>query len=224
MPEGLPVLHRKAAINCLGLGVVDYGAALTLQHRLRDERIAGSVSDTLLLLEHPPVFTCGRSASPDEFLVPQDALKARGFAIHAIERGGKTTYHGPGQLVAYPIVSLAERGIGVREYVALLEDCIIAALAEIGLSGARRPGHPGIWTEGRKIAALGVHVKQGVTVHGFALNLRPDLQHFTYIVPCGIADAGVTSIHAELGHSPAMQAAKDIVARHFRAMFGYGEP
>jgi lipoate-protein ligase B len=202
------------------LGVLPYAEALVRQRRLREEVITRAAPDTLLLLEHPPVFTCGRGASPDEFLVPPDTLRERGFEVVDIERGGKTTYHGPGQLVGYPVLDIRARGIGVREYVARLEQCLIDTLAGWGLSAGRRPGYPGVWPGGRKIAALGVHVKQGVTLHGFALNLDPDLSHFGFIVPCGIQDAAVTSVKAELGWAPSMGEAKLAVAFHLQRLLG----
>ena len=208
-------------LRALDLGLAEYPETLALQHRLREQRLSGAVEDTLLLLEHPPLFTCGRGSLPQEFLLPQQELQARGFGIHSVERGGKTTYHGPGQLMGYPIISLQERGLQAREYVALLEQCLIDSLADFGLVSARRAGYPGVWVQERKIAALGVHIKQGVSIHGFALNLNPDLNHFAYIVPCGIPDGTVTSMQAELGRSPAMAVAKASVEHHLRRVFGY---
>lgn len=209
------------ALDTHDLGLAGYPETLALQHRLREQRVGGVVGDTLLLLEHPALFTCGRGSSPEEFLVEPRVLQARGFGVHTVERGGKTTYHGPGQIVGYPIISLQERGLQAREYVALLEECLIDALSQMGLPAQRRPGYPGVWTEGRKIAALGVHVRRGVTIHGFALNLHPDLSHYQYIVACGLEDAVMTSVNAEMGRSPDMDRAKHIVEQRFRRTFGY---
>jgi len=221
-PEGrAAVKHPRDALDAVDLGLAGYAETLHLQHRLRDQRVGGSVGDTLLLLEHPALFTCGRGSSPEEFLVPIGVLETRGFGIHTVERGGKTTYHGPGQLVGYPVISLQERGLQVRDYVALLEQCLIESLSDMGLASKRRAGFPGVWNEGRKIAALGVHIRQGVSIHGFAVNLNPDLSHYQYIVPCGLEDAPVTSVSAALGHNPDMARAKSIVEVRFRQVFGY---
>lgn len=188
-----------------------------MQRDYRQRRTSGACLDTLLLVEHPPVYTCGRGSSPQEFLTSPDVLRRSGFGVHEIERGGKTTYHGPGQLVGYPIVSLTQRGLSVRQYVALLEQCLIETLQEMGLEAVRRPGNPGVWLGPRKIAALGVHIRQGVTMHGFALNLNPDLSHFSHIVSCGIEDATVTSVLVELGRCPSMSDAKASVVARLRA-------
>ena len=203
------------------LGLIDYGEALALQRDLRERRLAGRASDTLLLLEHPPTLTLGRRSAAEELRAPPEALQAQGFQVHEIERGGRTTYHGPGQLVGYPIVSLRELGLGVPQFVGLLEQCVIDFLGEVGLRAERRQGFPGVWVGGRKIGAIGVHLKRWVSIHGFALNLCPDLAHFEAIVPCGIPDAEVTSVEAELGRCPPMAEAKRSMGEHFRRLFGY---
>ena len=205
----------------MDLGLVDYGEALAFQRDLREQRLEGRAPDTLVLLEHPPTFTIGRRSDDGEFVTPRPALEAQGFAIHEVERGGRTTYHGPGQLVGYPIVSLRELGLTVPGYVSLLEDCLIGLLGGLGLSAERRPGYPGVWVHGRKVAAVGVHLKRWVSMHGFALNVRPDLSHFAAITPCGITDAEVTSVYLELGEAPPMELVKRRIGDELSARLGY---
>ncbi|MBM4406737.1 MAG: lipoyl(octanoyl) transferase LipB [Chloroflexi bacterium] len=215
MPSGV--------LSVVDLGLKEYGEALTLQRALREERIAGRVDDTLLLLEHPPTITLGRRAAAKEMRLPEAELKAQGFGIWQIERGGKSTYHGPGQLVGYPIVDVRARGLSVPRYVHLLEEAIIAYLGSVGQPAARREGYPGVWVNGNKIAAVGVHLKQWVSIHGFALNVDPDMRHFETIVACGIGDAGVTSMARELRRDFAMSDVKAAVARSLSETFGYGK-
>jgi lipoate-protein ligase B len=197
--------HSVRTLRAIDLGLRPYAEALAL------------------LVEHPPVVTLGRRSQPRELLLDRDALARQGIELHAIERGGKTTYHGPGQLVGYPILGLRDLGLAVPRYVALLEHVLIEYLASLGLQASRRPGYPGVWVSGRKIGAIGVHVKRWVTMHGFALNLAPDLRHFQTIVPCGIDDAAVTSVAAELGRAPAMADAKREIAQRFQQAFGYAQ-
>ncbi|MEE9285784.1 MAG: lipoyl(octanoyl) transferase LipB, partial [Dehalococcoidia bacterium] len=193
-------------------------------HQIREARLSGRAPDTLLLLEHPPTITFGRRSGAGEMLMPREELVRQGFEFHEIERGGKATYHGPGQLVGYPIVSLRELGLDVPRFVRLLEQTLMDYLAGVGLSAQRRPGFPGVWVGGRKIGAVGVHLKRWVSIHGFALNLCPDLKHFEAIVPCGIEDAEVTSVEAQQGRSRrwgGMAVAKEGVAKSFSRAFGY---
>ncbi len=204
------------------LGLIDYGEALSLQRRLREERLEDKRADTLLLLEHPPTITLGRRSTQEEMVTPPEQLRAQGFEVHEIERGGKITYHGPGQLVGYPIVSLRDMGLGVPKFVGLLEQSMIDFLGDLGLQTGRRQGLPGVWANGRKIAAIGVHLRRWVSIHGFAINLYPELSHFEAIMPCGIPDAEVTSVKAELGSYPSMDEAKTLVTEHLRRLLGYG--
>lgn len=170
--------------------------------------------DTLLLLEHAPVYTAGRRSLPEHVIGKLDA------PLIEADRGGQTTYHGPGQLVGYPIVSLEEMGWGPRRFVAAIEQSLIAALAELGVAAWREDGLAGVWTEGGKIAAIGLKVARGVAMHGFALNVSTDLRAYNAIVPCGVADRPVTSITELLGRAPDVRAAAFAAAEALGAAFG----
>ena len=207
----------------LGLGgdLVDYREAWDLQHRLHAEVVAGTAPDTLLLLEHAAVYTAGKRTELHER--PLD-----GTPVIDVDRGGKITWHGPGQLVGYPLVRLPE-AYGVVDYVRRLEQALIDTLAELGLTTGRVAGRSGVWLAAdpatgrpeRKIAAIGVRVAGGVTMHGFALNAEPDLAAYDRIVPCGIADAGVTSIAAELGTSPALTSLAYVLLPHLERLLAF---
>jgi lipoyl(octanoyl) transferase len=179
------------------LGRISYSAALALQGELVEKRKQGLISDQFLLLEHPHVITLGRNGRAEHLLAGPEALRRAGIEFHRTDRGGDITYHGPGQVVGYPILDLRAWRRDVVAYVRGLEQVIIEALAEFGLRAGRVPGRTGVWIEDRKIAAIGVHVSRWVTSHGFALNVSTDLSYFRYIVPCGLA-APVTSM-AEMG-------------------------
>lgn len=186
------------------LGRAPYREVHALQRRLVDERAAGSIGDQLLLLEHPPVLTLGRHSDPSHILAGEAELAARGIEVERIERGGEVTYHGPGQLVAYPIVHLHERDLLLRPFVRALEAALVATCSALGVTAARRDGHPGCWCEPdgpapRKIGALGLRVERGVTFHGIALNIAPDLRDFALIDPCGMPGVASTSIALERG-------------------------
>jgi lipoyl(octanoyl) transferase len=203
------IRSQQAAIDVRQLGTVDYRTAWQLQRDLADARVAGG-SDTLLLLEHPPVFTAGRRTEPHE-------RPADGTPVVDTDRGGKITWHGPGQLVGYPIIGLAEP-LDVVNYVRRLEESLIKVCGDAGLDTTRIEGRSGVWVPGsagrpaRKIAAIGVRVSRATTLHGFALNCDCDLGAFGQIVPCGISDAGVTSLTAELGHRVAVDEVRAAVA------------
>jgi len=184
------------------LGRQDYETAHALQKRLVAERADGTIPDQLLLLEHPAVLTLGRHSDPSHILASEEALAERGVAVHRVERGGEVTYHGPGQLVAYPIIAVAQRGLLLRPLVRALEAALVATCASFGVSAARRDGHPGCWCDPeaaapRKIGALGLRVERGVTYHGIALNVSVDLKDFELIDPCGMPGVVSTSIDAE---------------------------
>jgi lipoate-protein ligase B len=181
------------------LGSIEYADAVRLQNELAEQRLLEEIPDTLLLLEHPPVVTLGRRGTLEDVYVSEADLKRRGIALESTTRGGLVTYHGPGQLVGYPIVKLRARGLTVPCYVRALEQSIIDALREIGIAARIDEGHVGVWTAAGKIAAIGVAQRRGVTLHGFAVNLQPDLSHFALINPCGIGDLGVTSAQDILG-------------------------
>lgn len=185
-------------IQVIALGTVDYTTALDLQRRLCQERRDGvRTEDLLLLLQHPPVVTLGRGTRATSLPQSPELLRARGFTVVEVERGGDVTVHGPGQLVGYPIFDLAHHRRDLHWYLRTLETMLIDALAPLGIVGRRRDGLTGVWVGERKIASIGVHVKQWVTFHGFALNVTTDLRLFDPIVPCGIAGVEMTSIARE---------------------------
>ena len=207
------------------LGRVEYGEALGLQRTLVEARRSGKIGDTLLLLEHPPVITLGaRSRGARTNVVASgDALDAAGVAVHETGRGGDVTYHGPGQLVGYPILDLRPDRQDVHQYVRDLEEVLIRAIARFGVEGVRVPGLSGVWVgaEGReaKVAAIGVRISRWITSHGFALNVTTDLTHFQLIVPCGIADRGVTSLEHLTGHAVPLADAEDAIVDAMRQVF-----
>ncbi len=187
-------------LTVVGLERMGYGDALELQRRLARERIAKTQTrDLLLLVEHPPVITLGRGFRPENLPTPREFLDARGIEVFEIERGGDITFHGPGQLVGYPIVDLTEHKQDLHWFLRQIEESLIRALATVGIEAGRNPPHTGVWTGGRKIASIGIHVKQWVTWHGFALNVTTDLTYFDLIVPCGIPNVQMTSVTRELG-------------------------
>ncbi|HSI79853.1 MAG TPA: lipoyl(octanoyl) transferase LipB [Solirubrobacterales bacterium] len=188
-------------------GLVPYDGARRAQHALAEARQRDAVGDLLLLLEHPPVYTRGRRATDAELPMGEDWYRAQGIEVTDTDRGGRVTYHGPGQLVAYPIVSLRAAALDVPGYIGLIEEAMIAALGDWGIDAQVIDGLTGVWTEGdpppggeaRKIASIGIHVSRGVTTHGLAINVNNDLQPFEWIVPCGIEAVRMTSVAGELG-------------------------
>ena len=225
-------MQRAAPIVGQWLGRIGYRDAWTLQKELVDARVAGSIEDRLLLLEHDAVLTLGRQADETHVLASPRELRRRGIELIRVERGGEVTYHGPGQLVAYPIIRLGDRGILVRPLVAALEAAMIETCAQLGVEAFRRDGHPGCWVEGRagaaprKIGALGLRIERGVSYHGIALNIDPDLRDFDLIEPCGMPGLISTSIAEELGRSAeppttaAVERAGSIFAAAFAAALG----
>lgn len=186
-------------VAVVGLGRMGYGEALELQRALAQRRIDKTLDrDLLLLVEHPPVITLGRSFRAGSLSTPREFLAAKGVEVFEIDRGGDVTFHGPGQLVGYPIFDLNEHKPDLHWFLRQLEQALIVSLAEFGIAGERREGYTGVWTGGRKIASIGIHVKQWVTWHGFALNVTTDLSYFDLMIPCGIPDVIMTSIHREL--------------------------
>jgi lipoyl(octanoyl) transferase len=195
------------------LGRVPYGEALELQRALARDRIAGVIpEDLLLLVEHPAVVTLGRSSNAAHLVAPAGLLAARGVEVYEVERGGDVTFHGPGQLVGYPIIDLKRHRQDLHWYLRQLEGALIDALSTVGIPATRRPSLTGVWTTtGRKIASIGVHARDWVTWHGFALNVTTDLSYFDLIVPCGIAGVEMTSVARELGHEPPQDVAAAVV-------------
>ncbi len=201
------------------LGRIGYAECHALQQRLVEARQAGRIGDVLLLLEHPPVLTLGRAAKKEHILLARPLLEARGVEVHEIGRGGDVTFHGPGQLVGYPIVDLKPDRQDVRRYVASLEETMIRIAAEHGVAAGRVAGLNGAWVGNRKIGAVGVRISRWVTMHGFAINVSTDLSFFDLIVPCGIRDKGVTSLERELGRAPTMASVEEQAARHFAEQY-----
>lgn len=201
------------------LGVAAYSDVLDLQERLFELRVEARIPDTLLLLEHKHVFTLGRNADRENVLEPFDKLRGEGVEVEETGRGGDVTYHGPGQLVGYPIVGIKDAGIGLSEYVSLIEDSIIAVLSGYGLHAGRDGRNRGVWIGNAKIAAIGLRIRKHVSIHGFALNVSPDLTMYSKIIPCGVPDADVTSMQKE-GCEAGMSDVKSKVAGELCAMLG----
>jgi lipoyl(octanoyl) transferase len=231
---------HSSVISLVQLGVLDYADGLRLQRRLVALRKSGQIGDVLLLLEHTPVITLGRNAKSANVLASTEALAARGVEVFECDRGGDVTFHGPGQLVGYPIFDLrgynssqlsalgsqshpSRKTLGVVDYIRRLEEVLIRSCADFGIPTKRVAGLTGVWTEtdpAAKIAALGVHISRSVTSHGFALNVHTDLSYFNFIVPCGIAAKPVTSMQRELGRELDMNAVAQSVSRNFGSVFG----
>ncbi|UCC75275.1 MAG: lipoyl(octanoyl) transferase LipB [Gemmatimonadota bacterium] len=202
-------------------GLTDYGEALALQRRLANARVSGELADDILiLLEHPRVITLGRGAQGANVIRSRDMLELAGVEVHEVERGGDVTYHGPGQLVGYPIVDLTHHKRDLHWYLRQLEEVLIRAIAAFGITGIRVPGYTGVWVRDRKIASIGVHVTRWVTFHGFALNVSTDLSDFDLIVPCGIEEVQMTSVEREAGRAWKLDEAAAQVARSFGEVFG----
>jgi len=200
-------------------GLVPYAPAWDLQKRLAAELAAGTGQDTLLLLEHPPVYTLGRNSLAEHILVSPDELARHGATVERNDRGGEVTFHGPGQLVAYPVIKLGPEERSISRLVDNLEQAIIDTLGDYGLPGERVPDQRGVWTRGRKIASLGLTVKRWVVTHGMALNVAPDLSYFTLINPCGHPETVMTSMERELGRAPDLAEVGDCFARRFARHF-----
>jgi len=207
--------------QCLlrNIGRIGYADALDLQHDLHSKCVAGEIPGILLLLEHDPVITMGvKSSSEGNVLAGPEALKRQGVELVKTDRGGDVTYHGPGQLVGYPIVRLRELGGDLHGYLRMLEDTIIETLDAFGLKGERN-GPAGVWVGDRKVCSIGIAVRRWVTYHGFALNVDPTMPHFQLINPCGLASEKITSLAELLGKAPEMAAVREVYARSFVKVF-----
>lgn len=221
----------SAELLVVRCGLVPYEEAAVAQRWLRDAREEGAAPDVLLLLEHPPVYTRGRRSGDEELPMAREWYEMQGIEVCDTDRGGRVTYHGPGQLVAYPIVSLRPYGDDVHEYVRRLERVAIGALGEHGVAAGTIDGLTGVWTEGeppgsaagageaRKIGSIGVHVSRGITTHGLAINVDNDLQPFEWIVPCGIEGCRVTSLSRELGAEQDLEGFADTVVARFGEVY-----
>ena len=203
----------------LRLGRIDYDEACRLQRDLCRQRLDGEIADTLLLLEHPPTITIGKSGQPANILVGRDELERQGVSLFFTDRGGDVTYHGPGQLVVYPIVDLRERNRDVHAYVRDLEEVIIRTLSRFGVAGNRN-SHAGVWVAEKQIAAIGIAIKRWITMHGIALNVTPQRGHFSLINPCGLPGVPVTSIQDLTGRDTSIDHAAAVAVAEFASVFG----
>lgn len=209
------------ALEVRRLGVVPYGEALALQRALVDERRAGRIPDRLLLLQHPPVITLGvrPDSSRAHIVATSERLEELGIDVHETGRGGDVTYHGPGQVVGYPILDLRPDRCDVHRYVRDIEEVMIRVCADYRLQARRIPGLTGTWIGAEKIGAIGIRISRWITSHGFAFNVSTNLDHFRLIVPCGISNRGVTSIERATGRAVTVAAVEDSVIRHFAHVF-----
>jgi lipoyl(octanoyl) transferase len=202
------------------LGSLPYADALALQRGVARARISGAIADdVLLLVEHPPVVTLGRSSKQHHLLASPELLAARGIELFEVERGGDVTFHGPGQLVGYPVVDLKRHKQDLHWYLRQVEEALIRGLAPFGIVGERSAGRTGVWTHGRKLASIGVHARDWVTWHGFALNVTTDLSYFDLMVPCGIAEVQMTSMAREMGMEAGLDTLAEITRRRVADAF-----
>ena len=215
-------LGEQRPLTAFDCGKLPYRDALELQHPLVNKRHTGEIGDTLLLLEHPPVITLGRSGTREDILAAPEELAAAGATVEHIERGGEVTYHGPGQLVGYTIIDLRQHLRSLKRFVNLLEEVFVQYLdTEFSITAHRDPEHRGVWVGNEKITAVGIAVQQRVTFHGFAFNVNTQLSHFDWIIPCGITDRGQTSLERLTGEVQDLAAVKQGVGRMFAEVFGF---
>ncbi len=207
--------------NLEQLGLVDYASALEVQRERVAQRKAGSIPDTLLLLEHPHVYTLGRNAGQENMLVSEEFLASRGAQVFHTDRGGDVTYHGPGQLVGYPILDLTQHRRDISWYMRSLEEVLKRTARDSGIEAGRSEGAAGVWVGNDKLVAMGVHLSRWITSHGFALNVNTDLRYFDWIVPCGLHGKGVTSLAKLLGRPVEMEEVEQRVVEHFGVVFGF---
>lgn len=203
------------------LGRIGYREAYYLQEQLLQQRVSGCIGDTLLILEHPPTITIGKSGKLQNILVSHQQLQNSGISIVSTDRGGDVTYHGPGQLIGYPIIDLRDRGKNVRRYVHDIEEVIVRTLNDLGIKGDRNESHPGVWVGNEQIAAIGLRTKMGVSMHGFALNVNTDLEKFSLINPCGCSDIKATSCSRLLSREVSMAEVTTVLLTHFSEVFNY---
>ncbi|MEO0009797.1 MAG: lipoyl(octanoyl) transferase LipB [candidate division WOR-3 bacterium] len=208
------------AANLILLDRIDYEAGMALQRLVWELRVKNEIEDSLILCEHPPVITLGRRADRRNLLATESELERRGIRVYQVERGGDITYHGPGQLLGYPIFKLESGLLGVRRFVELVESALIRALAEFGIRAETRPKLVGVWAGEKKIASLGIAVQEGVTFHGFALNIGSDLGGFQLINPCGLSSWIMTSMEIELGQTVSRNQVVKAVISGFEQVFG----
>ena len=207
----------------LELGLVEYQEAYKLQRTLHRQRIDGKISNVLLLLEHPPTITIGKTGTLDNVLIAGERLAEQGISLFFVDRGGDVTYHGPGQLVGYPIVDLGQRWKDLYRYVNDLEEVMLRTLRDFSIDGNRDECHPGVWVKEEGIATIGLSVRRWVSMHGFALNVNIDLEHFSFINPCGFSDRKATSMSKILNSHVTMEEVTHSLVSHFCDIFGFPE-
>jgi lipoate-protein ligase B len=217
----MPLLHGKTCL-CLALSLLEYRTALDLQHHLVAARQTGAIeNDVVLILEHPPVFTLGRRAGIKNLKASSAFLERKKIPVIPVERGGDITFHGPGQLIVYPIIDLTEAGLKVLDYVTGLEEIMLRTVSDWDIPAKRNPVNRGIWIGNKKLGSIGISVQRGVTFHGFALNVNLSLKPFKWINPCGLQSIGVTSMEKELSQKISMSQVRKIVTHHFESVFGF---
>jgi lipoyl(octanoyl) transferase len=214
---------EKRTLTYCNIGLIDYKEAWDLQKSIFDLRYNKKVSDFILLLEHPHTYTLGKVADKHNLVGSDEYLSKNHISVYDIDRGGDITYHGPGQIVGYPIISLTEWQQDTHKYLRELEEVIIKVCAEYGITGGREPKYTGVWIEDRKIAAIGIKVSRWITMHGFAFNVNTDLSLFNGIIPCGITDKAVTSLKKELNREINTDEVKDKLIKSFSDVYDYEE-
>ena len=217
----MPGLNGKTCL-CLEMPLKEYRASLDLQRNIALARQTGVIkNDVVLILEHPPVFTLGRRASIKNLKASRAFLERKKIPVISVERGGDITFHGPGQLVVYPIIDLTKAGLNVMDYVASLEEIMLRTASDWGIPAKRNSVNRGIWIANKKLGSIGISVQRGVTFHGFALNVNLSLKPFKWIHPCGLTDVGVTSMAQELSQKISMSQVREIVMHHFESVFRF---
>ena len=211
-------MDKKYLTYC-DLGVIDYKEAWGLQQEIHSKRVLGEVEDILFLLEHPNTYTLGKTAHKENLISSEDYLKQNQISVYDIDRGGDITYHGPGQIVGYPIIDLNNWFKDTHKYLRALEEVIIKTCNDYGLKSERNPKHTGVWIGDKKIAAIGIKVSRWVTMHGFAFNVNTDLSYFNHINPCGFTDKGVTSMEKELGAKQDYEKIKEALKQKIKGIF-----
>lgn len=203
------------------LGILEYSKAYKLQRLFVEKRLNNQSSDALLLLEHPPTITLGKSGKLENIIVDKQTLEKNSIALHFVDRGGDVTYHGPGQLVGYPIIDLERKNMTFHEYIYNLEQTIIETLSMLGLNSYRKNNYRGVWTNDGKIASIGIRVIQTVTMHGFALNVNPKIEHFNFIIPCGLNNEHMTSIYEITRNNISLNTVMTLYETNFSKIFKY---
>lgn len=212
---------KNKILSYADLGFIDYKEAWDLQYKIHTSRVQGNVKDHFLLLEHPNTYTLGKTADKSNLIGNEEYLKEKNISVYDIDRGGDITYHGPGQIVGYPIINLNDWKQDTHKYLRALEEMIIRVCFEFGLIGRRDPKYTGVWIDDRKIAAIGIKVSRWITMHGFAFNISTDLSLYNGIIPCGISDKAVTSLSKETNKTIKIDFVKSLILKHFTEVFEY---